>query len=120
VVALALALQAAGIAWLAVVSAPTVAYGRLVPPFILAGLGMGLFFAPAARMTLGFAPRSLEGVASGTSNALRQLGAVLGIAVLVAALLALGIPALRTQPEAASEALNSDGTPETVPVSALG
>ncbi len=43
---------------------------------------MGLFFAPMARMTLGFAPRNLEGVASGTSNALRQLGTVLGIAVL--------------------------------------
>ncbi len=148
VVTLALALQAAGIAWLAVVSAPTVAYGRLVPPFVLAGLGMGLFFAPAARMTLGFAPRNLEGVASGTSNALRQLGTVLGIAVLssvfasyggyrsgqqfvdgmvaaqrvgavalaVAALLALGIPAMISQPEA----VTSDGTPETVPVSALG
>jgi EmrB/QacA subfamily drug resistance transporter len=82
VVALALALQAAGIAWLSAVATPTVAYGRLVPPFVLAGLGMGLFFAPAARMTLGFAPRQLEGVASGSSNALRQLGTVLGIAVL--------------------------------------
>jgi EmrB/QacA subfamily drug resistance transporter len=82
VVAIALALQAAGIAWLSVVSAPTVGYGRLVPPFVLAGLGMGLFFAPAARMTLGFAPRHLEGVASGSSNALRQLGTVLGVAVL--------------------------------------
>ena len=43
---------------------------------------MGLFFAPIARLTLGFAPGQLEGVASGTSNALRQLGTVLGIAVL--------------------------------------
>ena len=43
---------------------------------------MGLFFAPMARLTLGFAPSQMEGVASGTSNALRQLGTVLGIAVL--------------------------------------
>jgi hypothetical protein len=43
---------------------------------------MGLFFAPAARLTLGFAPRVLEGVASGASNALRQFGTVLGVAVL--------------------------------------
>ena len=152
VVALALALQAAGIAWLAVVSAPTVAYGRLVPPFVLAGLGMGLFFAPAARMTLGFAPRQLEGVASGTSNALRQLGTVLGIAVLssvfasyggyrtgqqfvdgmvaaqwvgavalaVAALIALAIPAMRPEPQAAAEPLTSDDGAPSVPVSALG
>jgi len=82
VVAISLALQAAGIAWLSLVTDPSVGYGRLVPPFVLAGLGMGLFFAPAARMTLGFAPRALEGVASGTSNALRQLGTVLGVAVL--------------------------------------
>src|SRR5947199_7152400 len=43
---------------------------------------MGRFFAPVARLTLGFAPRELEGVASGASNALRQFGTVLGIAVL--------------------------------------
>ncbi len=82
IVALALALQAAGIAWLALEVTPTLPYPRLIPPFVLAGLGMGLFFAPVARLTLGFAPRELEGVASGTSNALRQFGTVLGIAVL--------------------------------------
>jgi EmrB/QacA subfamily drug resistance transporter len=82
VIALALALQTAGIAWLGLESTVDLPYVWLVPPFVLAGLGMGLFFAPMARLTLGFAPRSLEGVASGTSNALRQLGTVLGIAVL--------------------------------------
>jgi EmrB/QacA subfamily drug resistance transporter len=82
VIALALALQTAGIAWLGLESTVDLPYIRLVPPFVLAGLGMGLFFAPMARLTLGFAPRELEGVASGTSNALRQLGTVLGIAVL--------------------------------------
>ena len=63
-----------GIVWLGLVSEPHVAYAALVPPFVLGGLGMGLFFAPIARLTLAFAPRNLEGVASGTSNALRQLG----------------------------------------------
>jgi EmrB/QacA subfamily drug resistance transporter len=82
IVALALALQAAGVGWLAYISSPTLSYGALVPPFILAGAGMGLFFAPVARLTLGSAPAELEGVASGTSNALRQFGTVLGIAVL--------------------------------------
>jgi EmrB/QacA subfamily drug resistance transporter len=82
VVALALALQAAGIGWLGAISTPTTPYAQLVPPFVLAGFGMGLFFAPVARLTLGFAPRVLEGVASGTSNALRQFGTVLGVAVL--------------------------------------
>jgi MFS family permease len=61
---------------------PTTPYTGLIPPFVLAGFGMGLFFAPVARLTLGFAPRDLEGVASGTSNMLRQFGTVLGVAVL--------------------------------------
>jgi MFS family permease len=82
IVAFALALQATGIAWLALRVTPTLPYPRLIPPFVLAGLGMGLFFAPVARLTLGFAPREMEGVASGTSNTLRQFGTVLGIAVL--------------------------------------
>ena len=90
VLAVSLALQAIGIGWLGLVSSPDVSYAQLVPPFVFAGLGMGLFFAPIARVTLGFAPRHLEGVASGTSNALRQLGTVLGIAVLGAVFSAAG------------------------------
>jgi EmrB/QacA subfamily drug resistance transporter len=82
IVALALSLQAIAIGWLAVISRPDQEYVTLVPPFIFAGLGMGLFFAPMARLTLAFAPPVLEGVASGVSNALRQLGTVLGVAVL--------------------------------------
>ena len=34
------------------------------------------------RLTLSYAPGQLEGIASGTSNALRQVGTVLGVAVL--------------------------------------
>ncbi|GAA1736929.1 MFS transporter [Luedemannella helvata] len=90
VLSLALALQAAGIGALGLISRPDVPYGHLVAPFVLAGLGMGLFFAPIARVTLGFAPRGFEGVASGTSNTLRQLGTVLGIAVLGAVFSATG------------------------------
>ena len=90
VLALALALQAVGIGWLALVSRPDLPYPDLVPAFVVAGVGMGLFFAPIARTTLGFAPPHLEGVASGTANALRQLGTVMGIAVLGAVFSAFG------------------------------
>ena len=41
-----LALQAVAIGWLASVSTPDVAYSSLVLPFILAGTGMALVFAP--------------------------------------------------------------------------
>ncbi len=77
-----LALQAVGLAWLALVTTPSVAYSSLVAPFVLSGVGMGLFFAPVANVVLSSVPRSAEGIASGTNNAIRELGGVLGIAVL--------------------------------------
>ncbi len=90
IVALGLILQTAGIAWLAAVVRVDLPYGQMVPAFVLAGAGMGLFFAPIARLTIDFAPTALQGVASGTSNALRQLGTVLGVAVLGAIFSAVG------------------------------
>ncbi|MBD2897820.1 MFS transporter [Actinomadura nitritigenes] len=90
VLALALAFQTAGLGWLAAVLSPTASYGEMVPAFVLAGIGMGLFFPPIARAVLGFAPPELAGVASGVSNSLRQFGTVLGIAVLGAVFAARG------------------------------
>src|SRR5947207_148383 len=46
IVAPGLALQAAGVGWSADVTAPGTPYSHLVVPFVLAGTGMGLFFAP--------------------------------------------------------------------------
>jgi MFS family permease len=90
IVAFGLILQAIGVAWLAVIVQVDVPYTHLVPAFVFAGAGMGFFFAPIARMTIDFAPTALQGVASGTSNALRQLGTVLGVAVLGAVFSAVG------------------------------
>jgi EmrB/QacA subfamily drug resistance transporter len=90
IVAIGLAFQTAGMIWLASVTAVDVPYSHLVPAFVLCGLGMGLFFASVARLTIDFAPVALQGVASGTSNALRQLGTVLGVAVLSAVFSAVG------------------------------
>ena len=84
VVLTGLVLQATGLAWLAAISSPTVPYGDLVPAFIVSGIGMALFFAPVATMVLGTVARSEEGIASGATNALRELGGVFGVAVLAA------------------------------------
>jgi EmrB/QacA subfamily drug resistance transporter len=84
VVMTGLALQATGLAWLAVVCSPTVAYADLVPAFIVSGIGMAMFFAPVATMVLATVTRDEEGIASGTTNALRELGGVFGVAVLAA------------------------------------
>jgi EmrB/QacA subfamily drug resistance transporter len=77
-----LALQAAGLAWIAAVSTPTVAYSALVLPFILSGAGMALYFAPVANVVLSSVRREEEGQASGANNAIRELGGVFGVAVL--------------------------------------
>ncbi len=77
-----LALQATGLGWIAAVSTSTTPYGQLVLPFMLAGIGMALFFAPVANVVLSAVRPEEEGKASGTNNAIRELGGVFGVAVL--------------------------------------
>ncbi len=80
--ALGLALQATGLAWIAAVSSATVGYGELVGPFILSGTGMAMFFAPVANVVLSAVRPEEEGKASGANNAIREVGGVFGVAVL--------------------------------------
>jgi MFS family permease len=77
-----LALQAAGLAWIAAIQTPTTPYADLVAPFAISGIGMGLFFAPVANLVLSAVRPEQEGQASGANNAIRELGGVLGVAVL--------------------------------------
>jgi MFS family permease len=79
-----LALQSGAMVWIAQVSTVTVPYSRLVPAFIMAGTGMALVFAPAANAVLASVRPSEAGQASGATNAIRELGGVLGVAVLAA------------------------------------
>jgi EmrB/QacA subfamily drug resistance transporter len=79
--ALGLFLQAAAITWLATVTETGVAYGALVPAFVMGGTGMALVFAPAANAVLGAVRPEEAGQASGANNAIRELGGVLGVAV---------------------------------------
>ena len=90
VVLTGLLLQATGLAWLAAVSSPTVPYSTLLPAFIVSGTGMAMFFAPVATMVLGTVRREEEGIASGATNALRELGGVFGVAVLASVFAAHG------------------------------
>ena len=80
--AIGLALQAIGLGWLAAVSTPTTPYADLIAPFVLSGMGMGLFFAPVANVVLSAVRPQEEGQASGANNAIRELGGVFGVAVL--------------------------------------
>jgi EmrB/QacA subfamily drug resistance transporter len=79
-----LALQAGALFWMGVITTPTIAYRDLIAPFIIAGVGMALFFAPMANVVLSAVRREEEGQASGANNAIRELGGVFGVAVLAA------------------------------------
>jgi EmrB/QacA subfamily drug resistance transporter len=85
-----LALQAAGLAWIAGVSTPTTAYIELVGPFTISGVGMSLFFAPVANVIFSSVRPEEEGQASGANNAIRELGGVFGVAVLAAVFASYG------------------------------
>jgi EmrB/QacA subfamily drug resistance transporter len=85
-----LAMQAAGLAWIAGVSTPTTPYLDLVGPFTISGIGMSLFFAPVANVIFSSVRPEEEGQASGANNAIRELGGVFGVAVLAAVFASYG------------------------------
>jgi EmrB/QacA subfamily drug resistance transporter len=77
-----LSLQAIALGWLAGEASTTLAYTSMIGPFVLAGAGMSLVFAPSANAVLSSVRTEHTGQASGATNAIRELGGVLGIAVL--------------------------------------
>jgi EmrB/QacA subfamily drug resistance transporter len=81
-IATGLTLMAGGLTWMALLVSVGGSYPELVAPFVLAGVGMALFFVPVGTVVFASAPEQLHGVASGTNNAIRELGGVFGIAVL--------------------------------------
>jgi EmrB/QacA subfamily drug resistance transporter len=77
-----LGLQAIALGWLAILTSTTQTYTSMIVPFIFAGAGMALVFAPSANAVLSSVRTDQAGQASGATNAVRELGGVLGIAVL--------------------------------------
>jgi EmrB/QacA subfamily drug resistance transporter len=77
-----LALQAIALFWMATIIRPDVSYNEQIAPFMMAGVGMALFFAPMAAVVLGSVRPREAGQASGANNAIRELGGVFGVAVL--------------------------------------
>ncbi len=77
-----LTLQALALGWLASITATSVPYTHMIVPFIMAGAGMSLVFAPSANAVLSSVRVDQAGQASGANNAIREVGGVLGVAVL--------------------------------------
>ncbi|MFG3518205.1 MFS transporter [Streptomyces bobili] len=88
--ALGLFLQGVGLGWINLVTGTDTAYSSLVGPMIVAGVGMGLVFAPTAAVVLGSVPAEHAGKASGANTTVREIGGALGIAVLSTVFVAHG------------------------------
>jgi MFS family permease len=84
-----LALEAASMAWLALIASPEVAYGHLVAPLVLSGAGFALAIPAIQSAVISSVEPSNIGRASGTLSTLRQLGSVFGMATVASGLLAL-------------------------------
>lgn len=89
-IATGLAMQSVALLWITSVLGTGTPYGELVIPFALGGIGMSLVFAPAAYAVLASVRTHEEGQASGALNAIREVGGVLGVAVLASVFAANG------------------------------
>jgi EmrB/QacA subfamily drug resistance transporter len=85
-----LLLQAAGIAWIALIAAPGLAYGATVAPMILTGAGIAMAMPACQSSVVGAVAPSDIGKASGTFATMRWFGGVFGIAITVAVFAAAG------------------------------
>ncbi|MGW7435444.1 MFS transporter [Streptomyces sp. NPDC054849] len=90
VVVAGLALQALGLGWFAAILSTDVSYTAQLPPLILSGIGMALYFAPAANVLMSTVAPADQGKASGANNALREVGGALGVAILASVFSAQG------------------------------
>jgi EmrB/QacA subfamily drug resistance transporter len=79
-----LSLQAVGLAWVALIAEPGVAYSSLLAPFIVAGVGVSMAIPAAQNSVVGSVATDALGKAAGTNSMMRELGGVFGIAIVVA------------------------------------
>ena len=94
-------LQAAGMAWIALIANPGVDYAQMIAPLMVAGVGISMSFPAAQNSVVNSVPPEAIGKAAGTNSTMRELGGVLGIA--------LGVAAFSTAGGYASPAQFSDG-----------
>ena len=79
-----LLLQAIGMAWIAAIATPDVAYLELVPPLVVAGAGVSMAMPATQSVVVNAVAPQHIGKATGTFSTMRQLGGAFGLAVLVA------------------------------------
>lgn len=72
------------------VIAPDASYTAQLPALVIGGIGMALYFAPAASLVMSSVRPAEQGIASGANNSLREVGGTLGVAVLATVFSARG------------------------------
>jgi EmrB/QacA subfamily drug resistance transporter len=82
-IALGLAVQAAGLAWIALIADPGMAYAGMILPMILTGAGFAVAVTIAQKAVVGAVAMPDIGKASGTLSTIRQLGGAFGVALTV-------------------------------------
>jgi EmrB/QacA subfamily drug resistance transporter len=87
---LGLVLQAAGMGVFALLATPSVPYGELVAPMLVAGAGVSMAMPATQTAVLNAVAPGQIGKASGVFNTGRQLGGVFGVAVLALVFSAAG------------------------------
>ncbi|GAA2420970.1 DHA2 family efflux MFS transporter permease subunit [Actinomadura vinacea] len=81
-----LVLYALGLLWLNATAEVGRSWTAFLGPFMLSGIGIGWVFAPMATEATRNVPPRLAGAAAGVNNTIRQVGSVLGAAVVGAVL----------------------------------
>ena len=79
-----LVLQTGSLVWFARLTENGAGYSQFVLPLAMAGIGMGLTFAPSATAVLQGLPDGDFAVASSSNSTIREFGVALGVALLVA------------------------------------
>ncbi|MFE3457153.1 MFS transporter [Nocardiopsis aegyptia] len=85
-----LALQAVGMFWISRLTDSSIQYAELVLPLMLAGCGVSMAMPATQSASVGALPREAVGIASGVYAMMRQLGGVVGVAVLAVVFAAAG------------------------------
>ena len=85
-----LLLQGVALTWIGLILSTDLDYPALIAPFIMAGVGMGLVFAPSATALLATLGVIDHAKASGVNSTVREIGIALGTAVMTAIFVSAG------------------------------
>jgi len=85
-----LALQAAGLFWVADIAAVGASYAQFVMPLVIAGVGVSMALPTVATAALGAVPPADIGKASGVNNTLQRFGGAFAVAAVTAVFASYG------------------------------